>query len=94
MVLFLLPYSLPFDKIPNDCFGNLWVQFFRGPPCFLYTSKTFASVVEILRITSSYLEAAAAMAESPLRALEAGGEALTACFVLSLLRVAGVGDFR
>ena len=33
------------------------------------------------------------MAESPLRALEAGGEALTACFVLSLLRVAGVGDF-
>ena len=33
------------------------------------------------------------MAESPLRALEAGGEALTACFVLSLLRVTGVGDF-
>ena len=46
-----------------------------------------------MRKTSSYLEAAAVMAGSPLRALEAGGEALTACFVLSLSRVAGVGDF-
>ena len=42
---------------------------------------------------SSYLEAAAVMASSSGLAALADGEADTDCFVLSRLRVVGVGDF-